>query len=179
MCDVLNEDVLLEIFTYLNLEDLLIVDQVCSQFNHIANRLYKKYKNYEILIRFERNLSGQILRRIGKHLDTLLFSCGYLIVPTTILSYIAEHCIHLRKLTLLYITMTDGDLDILKPVLSKLDELTLSGCRIVSVSPLPTPVVLLGPAITKLSLHYVDVPSLDHFLSEVIKNNNILIHKSP
>lgn len=114
MLEKLNDDCLLEIFRFLPLNDLIVADQVCRKFNEIAHMIYRQYRRYEIHIRTEGNLSGEILARIGPHLDSLLFSCGYLIVPTKIIKNIVMHCKNLTHLKLQYLTLGDVDLTLLE-----------------------------------------------------------------
>lgn len=176
--DQLNDDCLLEIFRYLDLRTLIVVDQVCCKFNEIAQIIYRQYRHYEILIRNEGNLSGEILSRIGPHLDSLLFSCGYLIVPTKILRYIVANCTALTRLKLQYLTLGDVDLTILEDLFVNLIDLDISCVRVSHIH-VGCPFVLEAPKLTRLRLHFFENKCEDSFLSVVKLNPNLKIEKFP
>lgn len=178
MLDVLNDDCLIEIFRYLDLKTLIVVDQVCRKFNEIAELLYRQYREYEIHIRTEGNLSGDILARIGPHLDSLLFSCGYLIVPTKIIRHIAMHCKNLSRLKLQYLTLGDVDLSLLEDLFVNLEDLDISCVRISHIHA-ALPFVLNAPKLQRLRLHFFENKCEDMFLSSVIRNPHLSLEIFP
>lgn len=175
---VLNDDCLLEIFRYLDMKTLIVVDQVCRKFDEIAQLLYRQYHHYEIHIRTEGNLSGDILQRIGPHLNSLLFACGYLIVPTTIIRHIAKNCTGLRRLKLQYLTLGDVDLSLLEDIFLELTHLDITCCRVSQIH-MPLPFVLNAPKLVYLKLHFFENKCEDSFLSLVHDNPNVVIEKYP
>lgn len=175
---ILNDDCLLEIFRYLDLKTLIVADQVCLRFQEIADIIYRLYHHYEIHIRTEGNLSGEILSRIGPHLDSLLFSCGYLIVPTNIIRHIATNCKNLTRLKLQYLTLGDVDLTILDDIFTNLVDLDISCVRVSHIH-MPLPFVLNAPKLKKLRLHFFENKCEASFLSLVEQNPLITIEKFP
>lgn len=174
----LNDDCLLEIFRYLDLKSLISVDQVCSKFNDTAQIIYRQFRHYEIHIRTEGNLSGDILARIGPHLDSLLFSCGYLIVPTTIIKNIVSNCHSLTRLKLQYITLNYQDMNLFKTVFENLVDLELS-CVRVSDHSVPPPFMLIAPKLKRLRLHFVENYHTNYFISLVEDNPGLVIERFP
>lgn len=176
--DLLNDDCLLEIFRYLDLRTLIVADQVCCRFKDTAEIIYRQYRHYEIHIRNEGNLSGEILSRIGPHLDSLLFSCGYLIVPTKIIKNIVTHCTALTRLKLQYLTLGDVDLTILDDLFVNLVDLDISCVRVSHIHT-GLPFVLEAPKLKRLRLHFFENKCEASFLSTVELNPNLTIDKFP
>lgn len=174
----LNDDCLLEIFSYLDLTHLIVVDQVCLKLKGIAERIYRQYHSYEIYIRTEANLSGEILPRIGPYLDSLFFSCGYLIVPTTIIRHIVKNCTKLSRLKLQYITLGDVDLTILDDLFERLTELDMTCVRVNHIHS-GLPYVLNAPKLKKLRLHIVENKCGESFISGVEGNPDLVIERYP
>lgn len=172
--EILNDDCLLELFRFLDWRALIAADQVCTRFNYIAHILYRQYRHYEIHIRTECNLSDEILPRIGPHLDSLLFSSGYLMVPTKIIRNIVTNCSNLSRLKLQYITLGGQDLNLLEDLFGNLTELDLSCVRF----DVPFEFTSL-PKLKKLRLHFVQ-NTRDTFLTSLVENNpDLIIEKFP
>lgn len=174
----LDDDCLLEIFRFLDLKTLIVADRVCRRFNETAEFIYRRYSHYEIHIRTEGNLSGEILARIGPHLDSLLFSCGFLIVPTHIIRSIVTNCRNLTRLKLQYLSLGDVDLALLDDLFENLVDLDISCVRVSHIHA-PLPFVLNAPKLQRLRLHFFENKFEDSFLSLVHLNPNVTIEKSP
>lgn len=74
--DSCDEYLLLNIFERLNFDDLMSVARTCTKYEHVADRLFMKYSNFE--------LSNKIVRRGNAYIERVLYYTGHYVSSLTI-----------------------------------------------------------------------------------------------
>lgn len=134
----LDEDSLLEVFRYLNFNQLLEASRVCILFRQLSRRCLRRIKHFELDYRafmndFHLPRIDVILSNIGPNLEAFKFSGGFIMnedLKRTIVYDVALHCTSLQHLTINYVELKAEQLVALKPLLSHLTGLDLGRCAL-------------------------------------------------
>lgn len=134
----LDEDSLLEVFRYLNFNQLLEASGVCLLFRQLARRCLRKIRHFELDYRafmneFHLPRINVILGNIGPNLEAFKFSGGFIMnedLKRTIVNDVALNCASLQHLTINYVELKAEHLIALKVLLSHLTGLDLGRCAL-------------------------------------------------
>ncbi|XP_058449172.1 F-box/LRR-repeat protein 15-like [Malaya genurostris] len=140
MLDILDDDSLLEVFAYLNFDELLLASRVCFKFLQLTRQRLRKIRHFQLDYRalITRN-NDQLIRlrdiftNIGTNLIAFKFSGGFIMNETlkcSIIENITLSCSNLQHLTLNYIELSSKNLTALKPLLVQLKGLDLGRCTL-------------------------------------------------
>uniref|UniRef100_A0A2M4AWH1 F-box domain-containing protein n=1 Tax=Anopheles triannulatus TaxID=58253 RepID=A0A2M4AWH1_9DIPT len=139
----LDEDSLMEIFSYFNFEELLFLSTVCLSFLHLCQRQLRKIRFFALDYRkvLERPNRIEHVRNIfqalGPSLEGFRFSGGYIMDETlkhAIVDNLGRNCTALRHLTINYVKLNEQHLKLLAPLLSSLVTLNLGHCDLEDAS---------------------------------------------
>uniref|UniRef100_A0A182Y0B7 F-box domain-containing protein n=1 Tax=Anopheles stephensi TaxID=30069 RepID=A0A182Y0B7_ANOST len=165
----LDEDSLMEIFSYFCFNELLVLSSVCQRFLHLCQRHLRKIRHFELDYRSlaERENYPEYLRNVftslGPTLEAFRFSGGYIMNETLkqhIVDGLAAHCTNLRHLTINYTILNEQQLRPLAVLLDTLFHLDLGRCDLTDDS--------LGEFLRSrpLKLHTLAVPGNTNLLGE-------------
>lgn len=134
----LDEDSLLEIFRYLDFNELLDASGVCVLFRQLSRRCLRKIRHFELDYRaFMNNFHlpriNDIMSNIGPHLKAFKFSGGFIMnedLKRTIVNDVALNCVTLQHLTINYVELRAEHLTALKVLLPHLTGLDLGRCAL-------------------------------------------------
>lgn len=134
----LDEDSLLEIFRYLDFNQLIEVSRVCTLFQQLSKRCLRRIRYFELDYRaFMENFHlpriKDILSQVGPHLVSFKFSGGFIMdvdLKRTIVDGVALNCSNLQHLTINYVELKEEHLHALKALLSHLTGLDLGRCAL-------------------------------------------------
>ncbi|XP_053677003.1 uncharacterized protein LOC128727152 [Anopheles nili] len=133
----LDEDSLMEIFSYFHFNELLTLSSVCLRFLHICQRHLRTIRNFELDYRavVARDNYTEYLRNVfailGPTMEAFRFSGGYImdeILKQTIVDNLATHCTNLQHLTINYTVLNEHHLRPLATLLRTLVSLDLGRC---------------------------------------------------
>uniref|UniRef100_A0A182MZ71 F-box domain-containing protein n=1 Tax=Anopheles dirus TaxID=7168 RepID=A0A182MZ71_9DIPT len=133
----LDEDSLMEIFSYFNFNELLALSAVCLRFLHLCQRHLRKIRHFELDYRsvVGREHYPDYLRNVftslGPTLEAFRFSGGYIMderLKQLIVDGLATHCTNLRHLTINYTILNAHHLQSLAALLDTLQHLDLGRC---------------------------------------------------
>ncbi|XP_052870018.1 uncharacterized protein LOC128275522 [Anopheles cruzii] len=133
----LDEDSLMEIFSYFNFEELLFLSVVCVPFLQLCRRHLRKIRHFELDYRMLVDRPDRIehLRNIfqslAPSLDAFRFSGGYIMDETlkqSIVYNLASSCASLRHLTINYVVLNEHHLRPLTTLLPTLVSLDMGRC---------------------------------------------------
>uniref|UniRef100_A0A182VHR6 F-box domain-containing protein n=1 Tax=Anopheles merus TaxID=30066 RepID=A0A182VHR6_ANOME len=139
----LDEDSLMEIFSYFCFNELLVLSSVCKRFLYISQRHLRKIRNFELDYRSVagRDNYPEYLRNVftslGPTMEAFRFSGGYIMDETLkqhIVDNLAAHCSNLRSLTINYTILTEQHLRPLAVLLATLHHLDLGRCDLTDES---------------------------------------------
>lgn len=131
----LNQDCLILIFSYLDIYQLIDVEETCDGFKIVCEDVYasKKYHSLKLELRHLKvEYVPRILEKL-KSLRSLEFSGGYLMnekVKEDLVEGISTHCRRLSKLTINYVQFDKKLFDKLQTCFENLISLNLSNCSI-------------------------------------------------
>ncbi|XP_058060073.1 uncharacterized protein LOC131210797 [Anopheles bellator] len=135
----LDEDSLMEIFSYFNFEELLFLSVVCIPFLQLCRRHLRKIRHFELDYR---TLLGRpepvriehlhnIFQCLAPSLDAFRFSGGFIMdemLKQSIVDNLATSCSSLRHLTINYVQLNEHHLRPLTTLLPALVSLDLGHC---------------------------------------------------
>uniref|UniRef100_A0A182RIQ9 F-box domain-containing protein n=1 Tax=Anopheles funestus TaxID=62324 RepID=A0A182RIQ9_ANOFN len=133
----LDEDSLMEIFSYFCFNELLVLSSVCKGFLHLCQRHLRKIRHFELDYR---SVAGRenypeylrnVFTSLGPTLEAFRFSGGYIMDETLkqlIVDGVAAHCTNLRHLTINYTILNEQQLRSLAVLLETLVHLDLGRC---------------------------------------------------
>uniref|UniRef100_A0A182PVJ7 F-box domain-containing protein n=1 Tax=Anopheles epiroticus TaxID=199890 RepID=A0A182PVJ7_9DIPT len=139
----LDEDSLMEIFSYFCFNELLLLSSVNKRFLYICQRHLRKIRYFELDYRsvVGRDNFPEYLRNVftslGPTMEAFRFSGGYIMNETLkqhIVDNLAAHCTNLRHLTINYTILTEQHLRPLAVLLSTLEHLDLGRCDLTDES---------------------------------------------
>lgn len=132
----LNRDCLNKIFSYLNIYELIDIEETCDAFKVICADVYcsKKFHKIRFELRYLKiEYLTRILTRIGAGLRELEFSGGYLMseaIKEELVDGISTHCKRLTKLSVNYVQFDKKLFDKFQCCFCNLACLDLSRCAI-------------------------------------------------
>uniref|UniRef100_A0A182QS82 F-box domain-containing protein n=1 Tax=Anopheles farauti TaxID=69004 RepID=A0A182QS82_9DIPT len=133
----LDEDSLMEIFSYFDFNELLALSAVCQRFLHLCQRHLRKIRHFELDYRsvVSRENYPDYLRNVftslGPTLEAFRFSGGYIMddrLKQLIVDGLAAHCTNLRHLTINYTILNAHQLRSLAVLHGTLEHLDLGRC---------------------------------------------------
>ncbi|XP_058818088.1 uncharacterized protein LOC131681349 [Topomyia yanbarensis] len=138
--DILDEDCLLEVFEYLNFDELLLASRVCFKFLQLSRQRLRKIRHFQLdyralLMRKDDPLNRvkDIFTNVGPSMCAFKFSGGFIMnepLKRSIIDNITLNCSNLQHLTLNYIELSAEHLTALKPLLQQLKGLDLGRCAL-------------------------------------------------
>ncbi|XP_058126593.1 F-box/LRR-repeat protein 15-like [Anopheles ziemanni] len=139
----LDEDSLMEIFSYFSFDELLMLSAVCGRFLQLCQRHLRKIRHFELDYRaiagcenYEQRLQN-IFRSLGPSMVAFRLSAGYIMdekLKQTIVDNLARYCTSLRHLTINYTVLTELHLRPLAVLLRTLVTLDLGRCDLTDAS---------------------------------------------
>jgi hypothetical protein len=132
----LNQDCLNKIFEYLNIYELIDIEDTCSAFKITCNIVYKskKFQKYRIELRYLKiEYIESIFDRIGSTLKEFEFSGGYTMKEEdkmNLINGISNCSKKLSKLSLNYVNFNQNIFENLQKIFTNLTHLDLSRCCI-------------------------------------------------
>ena len=107
----LTDDCLMEIFSYLDFDEMLKISEVCRLFSDVCKEMFHKIKHFELDFRLlsanNRNLN-LLFSNLGPHMISFKFSGGYIMdenLKRDIIVNVAKYCWSLKHLTLNYLKL--------------------------------------------------------------------------
>lgn len=140
--DQLDEDSLLEVFSYFSFDELLLMSRVCTRFLQLSRRCLRKIRYFDLDYRAlvsrqqtEEQLSRlqDILTNVGSNLEAFRFSGGFIMnedLKRGIIDGVSLTCGGLQHLTINYVELREEHLVALTALLSQLTGLDLGRCTL-------------------------------------------------
>lgn len=138
--DILDDDCLLEVFSYLSFEELLLTSRVCTKFLQLTRCRFRRLRHFELNYRaLVERTDDQVLyikdvfTNLGPNLNAFRFSGGFIMNKTlksNILNSATQNCDILQHLSLNYIELNAEHLSTLKRLLPQLKSLNLGRCSL-------------------------------------------------
>lgn len=130
---LLNNDCLIEIFSYLNLIDLSKITKVCHRFANLAETVFKTHESVDISTynNFTLMKWKEVLETMGHHIKSLFIKPQSFLNPPgiKIFEMVSNYCCHLEALSLEEFALTRNVYK-LKPLLRRLKILVLDNCTV-------------------------------------------------
>jgi hypothetical protein len=102
---LLDEDCLVEIFSYLSIYDLIRTERVCRTFREVCQHIYPRFQKMRIELRYlDVDYFKAILNRISPYLKSFKFSGGYIMdddIKKTLIAGVLKSP-HLQRLVVNY-----------------------------------------------------------------------------
>lgn len=128
----LNDDCLINIFSYFNNYELIDLLGTCRKLDEIIHIHLRKCKDLSFNFRHFSIDDKRLLKIVSPHLTTIELSVGYSIGSEIILAalQIISNCKKLRKLRLHYVVMREKYLKLIGNISSHLEKIDLSFCQL-------------------------------------------------